>query len=273
MKQKYRQIIKDWLPPIILRKCNNIIGNGIKFKGTFTSWDDATLKSSGYGSESILEKVKQSALDVKAGRALFERDSVTFHSIQYSMPLITCLLRVATNQNAKLVVMDYGGALGSTYFQNKDMFSELENLSWCIVEQQRFVDCGKEYFEDDILKFFNTIEECATYIQPNVVILSSVLQYLEDPYKVISNITSKNIEYIIIDRTPCHEGKDDVLTIQIVPPGIYEASYPSWIFNCQNLINAINDYDLLYEFGAADGAVKSGGHTAQYKGFFLKKHA
>ena len=105
------------------------------------------------------------------------------------------------------------------------------------------------------------------------MIISSVLQHLDDPYKVISNITSKNIEYIILDRTPCHEGKDDVLTIQIVPPGIYEASYPSWIFNCQNLINAINDYDLLYEFGAADGAVKSGGHTAQYKGFFLKKHA
>jgi len=76
----------------------------------------------------------------------------------------------------------------------------------------------------------------------------------------------KNFDYIIIDRTPF--SKEELITVQIVPPEIYPASYPSWIFNQSNLLNCFKEkYLLIYEFDAIDRFKNS----IHYKGFFLKR--
>ena len=265
-------MIREWIPHGVLRCCNVLLGRTIKFRGSYASWEEAKKNSSGYDSEKILDKVKKAVLEVKAGRAVYERDTIIFHEEQYSFPLVTCLMKVATRRGGRLTVLDYGGSLGSTYYQNRNMFSELDSLIWCIVEQQNYVKCGQEYIQEDNLRFFSTIQECLNYARPDIVLFSSVLQYLEKPYEVLGEVMEAGIEYILIDRTPCHPGNNDEITVQIVPKSIYKASYPAWIFNCKKLVSFMKGYDLLYEFDAADGTIKSGGHIASYKGFFLGKN-
>jgi len=242
------------------------------WSGDYSNWIEAQSKCSGYESDVILEKCKTSLLKVKKGEAVYERDSVLFDKIQYSWGLLAGLQKAALENDGKLCVLDFGGSLGSTYYQNKDFISPLKELKWCIIEQPHFVDCGKEYFEDEILKFYSTIEECMSVHKPSVLILSGVLQYLEKPYEWIEKITRLEIPYIIIDRTSFIEGAKDILTIQRVPESIYQASYPAWFFN-QSIFESYfkNIYNCLGLFSSHEGfVIQINNSTAFYKGMIWK---
>jgi putative methyltransferase (TIGR04325 family) len=154
-----------------------------------------------------------------------------FDEIQYAWPVLAALMWVAARCGGRLNVLDFGGSLGSTYFQNRTFLRSLSQVRWNVVEQPRHVEIGKRCFEDNILRFYPNIGDCLADNQPNVVLLSSVLQYLEHPYAVLDQIQRLPCDHIIIDRTPFWDGPKDRLCVQTVPPSIYPASYPSWIFS------------------------------------------
>ena len=142
-------------------------------------------------------------------------------------------------------------------------------MQWCVVEQTHFVNCGKANFEDEHLKFFNTIEECMEQNKPNVLLLSGVLQYLEKPSDWIEKFLILEIPYIILDRTSFSNSEKDILTLQKVPESIYTASYPCWFFNEIDLIKEFQkQYTLLLSFDALDASNLSGSY---FKGFILKR--
>ncbi len=246
------------------------------YSGDYSHWSGALASCSGYDVAIILEKVKESLLKVKAASAVYERDSGLFDTIQYSWPLLAGLLRAASTNNNRLSVLDFGGSLGSSYYQNKDFLSVLDDLRWCVVEQKHFVECGKQYFEDENLRFYYDIPSCLAEEKINVVILSGVLPYIETSYELIDTIVDYEIDCIIVDRTPVLlSGNSDRLTIQKVPPYIYEASYPAWFFNWENFLKPFGDkYQILAEFDALAGKIKikSPNSVAVDKGFiFIKK--
>jgi hypothetical protein len=85
--------------------------------------------------------------------------------------------------------------------------------------------------------------------KPNVVLLSSVLQYLEEPYELLGSIIKHKFSYIIFDITPFHNGNNDIITIQQVPETIYSADYPCWIFSLNKFIQFLDDeYQQLIDF-------------------------
>jgi putative methyltransferase (TIGR04325 family) len=194
--------LKDFIPPIILKAINKIRHSKYGWKGDYSSWEDAKLKSTGYDSEEILVKVRSSLLKVKNGEALYERDSVIFDEIQYSWPLLAGLMLAAAKNRGNLSVLDFGGSLGSTYFQNKKFLDQLNSISWNIVEQKNFVESGERDFENHRLHFYSDIETCIKNGTPDVLILSSVLQYIENPYQLLNKLLQYNFNFILIDRTP-----------------------------------------------------------------------
>ncbi|MBW4487535.1 MAG: methyltransferase, TIGR04325 family [Trichocoleus desertorum ATA4-8-CV12] len=267
--QKLKFILKELIPPVILEAYRSR-NRAYSFSGNYKSWADARENSSGYDSDLILSKVKTSLLQVKEGRAAYERDSVVFNKLDYSFPLLAGLLSIAIENNNCLSVLDYGGSLGSSYYQNKRFLLKLKEFQWSIVEQKNFVSCGKELFEDEYLNFFNDIQSCAQSRNPNVILLSSVLQYLENPYGVLRELIDQNIEYIIVDRTPFIESNVDRLTVQRVSSRIYDSSYPAWFFSKPKFLNFFNkEYEIIFEFNSTDKA----NIPSQFKGFTLRKMA
>jgi putative methyltransferase (TIGR04325 family) len=238
-------ILKKLLPPIFMDVVNIFrIKNSkhsIQWKGNYKSWQEAMQDCRGYDSPNILEKCKESVLKVKKGEAVYERDSVIFDEIHYSFPLLAGLQKVASEHNSKLSVIDFGGSLGSSYFQNKAFLSAVKQLTWSVIEQDKFVACGKENFEDDHLQFYYTIEECLKNQMPNVLLLSGVLQCLDKPFEWIETFKKLDLDYIIIDRTAFVAHESDILTVQSVPLSIYEASYPCWFFNFEKFKNTFLD--------------------------------
>jgi putative methyltransferase (TIGR04325 family) len=259
-----KNTIKDLLPPALLRLLTGLFYG---WHGNYSSWNEALKKCEGYGSDNILEKVKESALKVKNGQAVYERDSLLFDHIEYSFPLLSGLLYIAGQNNNKLNILDFGGSLGSSYFQNRYFLDGLSEVKWCVVEQKELVKTGNGMFEDNRLHFFNTVEDCMEKYDIKVVLFSSVLQYLENPFAMLDKILPKKPEYIIVDRTPFIDS-DDRLTVQKVKPKIYKGSYPCWFFNEEKFISYFtSDYIKVLEFDALDRAnIKS-----RFKGFLFRR--
>jgi putative methyltransferase (TIGR04325 family) len=219
----------------------------ISWSGNYASWEEAKQLCTGYEADAILKKVRASVLKVKNGEAVYERDSVTFDKMQYSWPLLSCLFKIGVEHGNRLSVVDFGGSLGSSYFQNRDFLKGLQ-LEWSVVEQEHFVKCGQQEIADEQLKFYYTIEDCLKERQPNVLLLSGVLQCLDRPYEWIEDFLKFNFNYIIIDRTAFVKNSQDILTIQEVHEPIYEASYPAWFFNTDTFIKQFENYKVICDF-------------------------
>jgi putative methyltransferase (TIGR04325 family) len=268
MRVELKNLLKEFIPPGLLRLRRTNV-----FTGDYRSWQDAAAAPEGYDTDRILEKVRHSLLKVKNGEALYERDSVLFDEVQYSWPLLSALLWIASCSGNRLHLIDFGGSLGSSYFQNRRFLSHLSEWSWSIVEQAKFVECGRREFEDGNLAFYSTIEECRAARPCNAVLLSSVLPYVERPHEWLDRIVSAGFEYIIIDRTPfLLKDERDRLTVQTVPKHIYKASYPAWFFGRADFLKHFEGrYEKVAEFDALSGAIRIGLSLAFDRGFIFKK--
>lgn len=236
------------------------------FFGDYLSWSEVENVCAGYSSKNILQKTLEATLKVKNGEAVFERDSFIFPEIQYSWGLLASLLKAAIESNNILRVLDFGGALGSHYFQNKEFLKPIKIERWTVVEQSHYVDIGSEQIADGILNFAHSINDIT---DANALILSGVLQYLADPYNWLEKFLDKKIPYIILDRTAFSTEGRDRLTLQKVPPEIYEATYPAWFLNKDKVFSMIqNKYELIAEFQDTIDVVKE--IPSEFKGALFK---
>lgn len=238
--------------------------------GDFPSWQDAERLASGYDADNILEQVKQATLKVKTGAAVYERDSVIFDQIEYSFPLLSALMFVAAKNKGHLKIIDFGGSLGSSFFQNKRFLDSMQRVLWTVVEQQNFVECGRSAIADDRLRFAYTIEEAEQSGKSDMLVLACTLPYLESPYDLINEIIRQKIPYIILDNTPFNYEKRDRITIQKVPPSIYQASYPCWFLDYSSVLKRFaKDYQVVTEF-TNDTIIELDGRKIPYRGFLLE---
>ena len=240
--------------------------------GDYPNWQAAQAACIGYDSNEIIEKVRASALKVKKGEAAFERDSVLFFEEENDENLLKCLekadnsLKKTKNTEGVLRVIDFGGSLGSTYFQHQKVLKKYPNLIWCVVEQSHFVEIGKREFETERLFFEYTLQAAFERFKPNIFLLNSVLQYIEKPYDLIKEVESLGIPYILIQRTPMIDEAQDRITQQIAHPSVYKASYPSWVFGEQYFKSKlVNSWTIEWE-----QREKYGHHHVAGKSLFLK---
>ena len=270
-----KELIWKILPSSIRRFWSKRNGEPVSgWFGNYTDWKAAEQEAGGYNASEILQKVSNSLMKVKRGEAAFERDSVAFDTLELESDVQEWLKKIAAQNNHLLRVLDFGGSLGSTYFQYRNSLGENKIQNWTVVEQTNFVEEGKKNFEDEILRFSYTIEEAMQSQKPDVLLLFSVLPYIEEPFRMIDQILSSGIEYIIVDRNPFLEAENDRITLQIVPEYIYKASYPAWFFNEAHFLAAFREkYEVVHQYNSkfANPVSLSDGTRAAWKGFVFKR--
>ncbi len=239
--------------------------------GHYPGWQQAKQQCGGYESALILQKVLPAALKVKNGQAAYERDGVLYPRVEYSWPLLANLLWIAREKGNRLSVLDFGGSLGSTFFQNRAYLAGLDALQWSVIEQESVVSAGREQIAGNGLDFFYSIaaaEEARG--RHDVLLLSCVLPYLEKPYSFLEETAAKAFPYIIIENTYFNPLPGDRLTIQKVPPFYYEATYPAWFLDYNNVKTLLlARYDLVEEY-TNDQFLYLYGEKINYRGFIMK---
>lgn len=263
--------IHRWLPQGLRDWLNYLIGRAIYYRGEFADWASARNAAKGYDEELLFDRLAHAARAVKAGAAAWEQDGVTRDQVPPDFPLFAALSRVALAKRGQLTVLDFGGALGSSYFQCREFLADVLELNWAIVEQAQLVEIGQKEIASDTLVFFPSIEAALAIRHPDVVLLSSVLQYLEEPWALLEKIIASNIPYLIIDRHPCTFTRE-LITVQVIPPSLYPASYPSWLFDCPRMLARLEEhYRLLATWDGKDPPIRGWGKGATFKGYFLQR--
>lgn len=201
-------------------------------EGNFSSYDEALRAANkflpdGYASNAILERVADSIQKVRRGEAAFERDGIAFQNEEYRFPLLAALLYVAT-QERRLTVLDFGGSLGSTYFQNRKLLTNFP-IDWNVVEQENFVDYGKTYVPE--VNFYRSIAECSQRKNINCLLISCSINYVDDPQKYFRDALNVDAKYLIVERTYFNFEPVNRIAIEHVPELIYKAVYPITLLN------------------------------------------
>lgn len=203
----------------------------------------------------------------------YERDGIAFEKPDFSWPLLGALMWTAACVHGNLDIIDVGGSLGSTYVQHRRFLDRLQRVVWHIVEQPHFVAAGKTHSQSDRLRFHASLAECLREASPQVIVMSSVLQYLPEPYRFLRAVKDIAFPTIILDRTGFIDTGDDRLTVQHVPKSILSASYPCWFFDMEKFRSFFRqDYEIMATFRALGGKIAiDRGTTAVEKGMVLVK--
>ncbi len=240
-----------------------------QFDDSGGTWEAAQAQSSGYNANEILVRVKASTQAVLRRDAAFERDGVAFGSSEYRWPVLAGLLEVAAREG-ELKVLDFGGSLGSLYWQHRRFFTGMK-VSWGVVEQPAFVTAGNK-LNQNFIDFFPRVTDYLKSETPNVVLLSSVLQYLPNPGQILHELLSTTASTLILDRTPMTATVSNIPCVQVVPQHIYTSSYPAWVFSKDWLHTQLKGWEILAEFAGIepDGQTKKGVHFS-WDGLIARK--
>lgn len=266
-----RDLMRRWMPQGLRDLLNYWGGYAIRYRGEYSDWASARAAADGYDEAALVQRLTHAALAVKGGQAAWEQDGVIRDHIPADMPLFAALSRVALAEHGRLSVLDFGGGLGSSYFQCRGFLAEVDELTWGIVEQAELAAAGRRAIAREGLHFYDSIGGAIVAQDPNVCLVSSVLQYLEDPWAVLGELVAADIRYLIIDRHPCTLNRE-MITVQVVPRRLYPASYPSWLFDCARLISTLErHYEVLATWEGKDPPIRGWGKGAVFRGYFLRR--
>ncbi len=247
MKAALRQLV-----PRPLRRALRRLVRAPIYRGDHAGWAEARRAARGYADPAIAEKVIAAARAVRDGRAAWERDTVLFHEPAANAPLLRALRHAAAANGGRLRVADFGGALGSTWWQHRPWLADLAEVSWAVIEQPALVAAGRREFTAGPLRFFPSLDECAAAAPADVLLLSSVLPYLENPRALLAAALARPFRHVVVDRTGFVARGRDRLTVQHVPPAIYDASYPCWFFDRASLFAGFSPGWRIVEEWACD---------------------
>ena len=247
-------------------------GPGIVCSGDYPTWAAALAASTGHYLPDFVERTRLALLKVKRGEAVYERDSVLFDRVAHPFPLLAALLLAALDNGGELTVFDFGGGLGTSYFQCRGSLAPVRALRWLIVDQPSHVSIGRMEFESDELRFFPTPEELLRTHTPQLLLLSGVLPCVPEPYTLLKELVDAAIPYIVVDRTFFLHRDADRLTVQHGPDEIYPGSYPAWFLSETRLLRALADgnYRTLWDFHGFD-SVGPDDEPAYTKGFVFRR--
>lgn len=280
-----RRILKKslrFIPPVIFDIWKRMhLNDNLYYFGKFDTWEEALQESNrivggGYEAQTIIDRVDEATQKVRSGEALYEQDGVCYYKEDNNWELMTSLLYIKS-MLGKVSVLDMGGALGSTYFRYRKLLADIE-ADWCVVEQRHFVDRGKERVPE--IRFFYSVDEAVNAgNRPSTLLLSGVLMYLEEPYKMLRDMLDKGFQYVIIDESAFFTQEDakDRIMLQHVPESIYKAVYPAHIFGLNKFRKFWKEcgYEIIWEWIYRGGQIqiktRAGLKDTIDKGFLLKR--
>lgn len=204
--------------------------SGICYLGDYDKWEDVAEECEGYDDSVIINKAIWASQKVLNGEAKWERDSFLFYEQKYVYKLCASILKCALqNGNRGVRVLDIGGSLGSTYFQNIKYLTDVNHLEYVVAEQDHYRDYGHEHLENSVLKFISSKDNWESQEKFDIILMSASLQYIPEYTEIVDKIKKAGPEYVILDRILISDrGR---ICKETVPEKIYKSSYPVRIFS------------------------------------------
>lgn len=193
------------------------------------SWEEASAASHGYESNVVIDSMY--GHETPQG----ENFSLIVESRQLQ---ILAALGVAIQQKDTLRVLDVGGARGE-YFELVQILFADTKIDWIVLETPSLVPKTSSSTHGNS-RITWTSDQTSCVGPFDVVLLSSVLQYVQNPYELLqemSQLTSK----LIINRLPLISGLHDEIAVQHLRMYGRRGSYPAWFFSESKFLESVGE--------------------------------
>ncbi len=209
------------------------------FRGDYATWADARARATADDGGAQLARVRAAVRDVRSGRAAWDRDGVAFSTPAVHAPLVAALRAGAAAHGGRLDVVDFGGGLGSTWWQHRAALADFSPARWRVVERSGLVAAGRDEFTAPPLEFYESLADALETGPAATILLSSVLPYVEKPYELLAEVARAGFAEVILDRTPFIAGATDRIVVQHTPPALGGGSHPCRLFARARIIAAL----------------------------------
>ena len=254
-----KAILRSLTPPVVWQLAHRLKHSGVStrvgFEGPYSSWAAASSQATGWDSPLITEKTLAAALKVRDGQAVVEQDGLLRKQIPYSATILAFLLIAFARQKSGLDIIDFGGGLGSNYYQNRKVLHQLTPtpISWSVVERPIFANLGAEQFQSSELNFSSSLGDVLSRPAPSgeALLFSGSLQCVPDPFSLLELVVDSKIKLVAFDRVLVSPSLDHAIFVQNPDPNIYyQANYPVWCFSRDRMIKWLSDngFSLVEHF-------------------------
>jgi putative methyltransferase (TIGR04325 family) len=251
---------------------------------TYSSYKDALAAcQSGYEDHEIISVVAQKTRRfIKSLESVPQIDSASAAGM-YS--LLYCFYKERKDLHRAFSVLDVGGACSANYFRIKALLGNKIKWRWHVVETQSMAEIGNLHFANDELSFFpaNDLDKARKLLNIiDLIYLSGVLQYMEDPIAYLETLLSYEANYLYIGRLSLIEEKKRIITVQKnllsnngigpLPEGFKDKwkTYPITFISKTELMDVLSkQYDVINEFYDNSGTPDF--WNTRSAGFLIKK--
>ena len=230
-------IIEWFLPPKIKVWVRALLSRFTGFRKV-ESWESAVRKSSGYESVNIVEPI------VAAARQLQSNSQTTFVSNpryqQIAAGMLFSISQERFSNGEPIRVLDVGGA-GADYFYQFQEFAPHINFDWTVLETPVLAEAMSNEFGRNLtnLRWVSSIENTnETY---DVILCSSVFQYVEKPFELLATLVKKS-GFLIVNRISLVDSSEHFVAMQRIITNGKRASYPVHFFAEKKFLNEMSQY-------------------------------
>jgi putative methyltransferase (TIGR04325 family) len=257
---KIKGAIRSLTPPILWNLAHSCKSLSVDkndapfqgFSGPFRSWEEAAQNSDGWDAAVITSKTLDVSLKLRDGQVEYQQDTVIYKSIRYSSTIVAFLLLSLERHKDKLNLVDFGGSLGTNYYQNRKLLRQLTQtpVAWNIVELPVIAKLGAEHFAEANLRFFSSLDQLESQlgVVPPAFLFSGSLQCLPTPFAVLDRVIQLGASILAFDRLLVGSSDSDAILIQHPNPEKYfDASCPVWRFSKKRFIEnlAVKGFSLV----------------------------
>lgn len=226
-------------PPIIWRalaKARHRPSPATRFEGPFDCWGSAAAASATWEDAEIIDRLLRAALRQRDGEVVFQRDGVELDHILYSDATLAFLTAALARVPGQLRVVDIGGSLATSYFQNRHLLPPELDCQWRVVEVPALAKVGREHFEFGPLRFLDCWRAALDAAPDGSVLFAGSLQYMPEPMAVLDELAARQVGVIGFERTLMGAQDHHEPYVQIPPAGYYAATYPAWHFSAERFV-------------------------------------
>jgi len=217
--------------------------NSSMWSGNYPDWNAAQRACCHSLLEGQRRAYEQALTEVLEGRALFERDSLLQHHPVTCWPLLFALRDLQAQGTTTPTVLDFGGGLGSVYFQHRAWWGPNNPIRWNVVELPEIAAVGRRRIDDRQLRFFDSLAEATRDHPPDLILAVGVLPMVPDPDALLVDLASLNARWTHVDRCPVTTQRNhNLITRQVVPRSIYESESPFWFFSHDRLVQQLTTH-------------------------------
>ena len=227
------QRLRRHIAPLLRR----VIPSHLPMTGPYGSYAEALADASGYDSPMVVQQVEDATLAVLEGRAAYERDGTAFQT-RPDLAIYKVIRDVVTPHST---IADFGGGLGGLFISAPELFPQSCRL--LVIEQASMVETGLRLARTHRLQleFLDSGEQTVPPL--DVLIFSSVLQYLSDPWATVERVIRCCApKVVIIDRTAIRRGTSRWYLQTNAGYYAESVSYPVQVLERRRLLRAFSGY-------------------------------